>query len=155
MASVNSYSQLLKALQKVAKDVMEDDVATATKISIYNNVQNIVYDAGNPSYYERRDFTNGSLGDPNNLNHKYKNGVLEVTDDADFNHSFADEYNNGYGAVDMNESLAYNIEYGYGSKSEWWNKPRPFIEESREDMRDGEFKSAMIKGLKKRGIDSE
>lgn len=148
MANVSSYSQLLKELEKVRDNVMKNEVAKKTKEVVQKNVKEIVYEAGDPLFYTRRNLANGSLGDINEMEHEYKDGVLEVTNEASYNTRYIG------GGIDEN-SLAYNIEYGYGSKDEWWNEPRPFIEESREDLRNGEFKDAMIKGLKKEGINAK
>lgn len=154
LATIRSYSDLEKALKQVVQEVMEKEVAEKAKEVIQDNVKEIVYNAGTPAMYIRRGLTNGSLGDIEEMKHEYKNGILEVSNESDYNHTFESNHF-GYGNVDLSEPLAYNIEYGYGSKSEWYNQPRPFIEESREDMRNGEFKAAMRKGLRRKGIDTK
>lgn len=151
--AIRKFSDLEKALKKAVKKTMENEVARATKVAMHNNVQDVVYDAGEPIEYERRNFTNGSLGDPSTMKHEYKNDILEVTNEADFNHAFAIHSDTWeYGDVDLDRSLAYNIEYGYGAEDEWWNEPRPFIEKTREDMRNGGFKKALKEGLEKNGL---
>lgn len=148
MANVSSYSQLLKELEKARDNVMKNEVAKRTKEIVQKNVKDVVYSAGIPESYTRRNLINGSLGDINEMEHEYKDGVLEVTNEA--------SYNTRYVGGGINEnSLAYNIEYGYGSRDEWYNEPRPFIEESRNDLKNGEFRDAMIKGLKNNGINAK
>lgn len=160
---IRSLKELEKALKKKVQEAMEDNVAKTTKETMQEQVKLIVYDADNPTVYERRKFANGSLGDIESMLHKYddKTGTLQVTNVADFNHEFARRINPdtdkpyGYGAVDMNKSLAYNIEYGYDSKEAWYNEPRPFVEKTRGELREGKFKDALRKGLNERGIKAE
>ena len=143
--NIKSYSQLEKVLKEKVEKAMKNEVAKKTKEVVQKNVEDVVYSVGEPTVYERRNLTNGSLGDMEEMKHEYKDGVLEVTNEADYNPKFSSDGIN-------DESLAYNIEYGYGSRDRWYNEPRPFIEESRNDLRNGEFKDSLAEGLTKQGL---
>ena len=123
--------QLLKIhtkIQKQVNDSLKKEVASHVKEKISNHVQTDVYSAyPNPIEYERRNLQNGSLGDIKQMESNLINdGVLEIKDNADFNHDFASNHG-GYGDIDLSKSLAYNIEYGWGNKSTDFSEPRPFM----------------------------
>ena len=77
-------------------------------------------------------------------------GVLEVKDNADFNHDFASNHG-GYGDVDLSKSLSYNIQYGYGDRDQPWNEPREFITETKKDIKSSNSHVEVMKNaLRKR-----
>ena len=96
-------------------------------------------------------FENSSLGDVKQMESTLiDDGVLKVTDNADFNHDFASSHG-GYGDVDLSKSLSYNIQYGYGDKDSPWNEPREFITKAKEDIKDSNSHVETMKNsLKKR-----
>lgn len=148
-AEVEAYltEKINSSLQKEMSEMVKD--------KIEEHVQTDVYDTyPNPVMYERRNFQNGSLGDIIQMDSKLiSDGVLEVTDNADFNHSFAYTYG-GYGDIDISKSLTYNIEKGYGSEDMPWNEARPFIENTREEIQNSNLHSeTMKKALRARGLD--
>jgi len=133
--------QLLKIqlhIQKQINDSLKKEVSTMVKEKIQKHVASDVYAVyPNPIEYERRQFENGSLGDIKQMESTLiDDGVLKVQDIADFNHEFASMYGRGYGGVDLSKSLSFNIEYGYGTLDQPWNKPRQFIKGTREDIKD-------------------
>ena len=144
-----------KQIQKQINDVLNKEVAEAVKDEIVMAVDDVVYGSGIPTEYVRRGLSTSSngLGGKSQMHHTVNtNGVLTVTDDADFNHDFA-KNNHGYGTIDMSKSLTENIEYGYGSKSEWWNEPRPFIKKAKDNLKSNKYHVERMKeGLVKRGF---
>lgn len=91
--------------------------------------------------------------DPNNPNSYKRTGQLKedwkVEDTADGIAVYNDRNENGKDIVDT-------IEYGrnYDYEFEYSNKPRPFIENTREDLRNGnELKEALKKDMKSMGLD--
>jgi len=77
-------------------------------------------------------------------------GVLEIKDNADFNHDFASSHG-GYGDIDLSKSLSFNIEFGYGSKNQPWNEPRNFMNETKKDIKSSNSHvEVMRNALKKR-----
>ena len=153
MASLNDQlARIHTKIQKQVNDSLKKEVATHVKEKISNHVQSDVYNAyPNPVVYTRRNLQNGSLGDTEQMKSNLINdGVLEVKDNADFNHDFASEHG-GYGDIDLSKSLAYNIEYGYGSMSQPWNEPRDFINETKKDIKSNNSHVEVLKGaLRKR-----
>jgi len=153
LASLNDQlARIHTKIQKQVNDSLKKEVATHVKEKISNHVQSDVYNAyPNPVVYTRRNLQNGSLGDTEQMKSNLINdGVLEVKDNADFNHDFASEHG-GYGDIDLSKSLAYNIEYGYGSMSQPWNEPRDFINETKKDIKSNNSHVEVLKGaLRKR-----
>lgn len=150
MKMANSFAELEKLIRASVNNVLENEVAEAVKIEISNQVEETVYSAyPTPKIYERRGLGIGNqgLGDISQMNSTVVNGVLEVTDDADPK-VFG---NNG---LDNNFSLAYNINEGYGSQEEDWNKPRDFIGATIEELeRNKAHVKYMKQGLQDRGFD--
>lgn len=152
MATINirNIKDLELVLGKAIEDAMTNEVLDETKKIIKDKVETVVYNAGTPKEYTRRNFSSGSLGDLDMIEHRYKDDVLEVANEADFHHGFAQDPDTwGYGAVDRGKSLTYNIEHGYGSKDKWYNKPRRFMGETKKELQDGKFRKALVKGLRR------
>ena len=151
--SFKSISELNAYLQKQIDAVLVTQVSEVVKDELESSVSDIVY-TETPAQYIRRNLKDGSLGDKNTMNSELiSSGLLEVSPDADFNHQFASTHG-GYGAVDLDKSLAFNIEYGYGSKSHWYDIPRPFVKESIENLKQSKAHIESMKdGLRKQGID--
>jgi hypothetical protein len=152
--SFKSISELNAYLQQKINETLLTDVSEVVKDELESSVSDEVYGAGEPKQYIRRDLKNGSLGDKNTMNSELiSSGLLEVSPDADFNHPFASTHG-GYGAVDLDKSLTENIEYGYGSKTHWYDIPRPFIQESRDNLKQSQAHVECMKdGLRARGLD--
>lgn len=155
--SFSNWGQLEQYLKKQIDETLNQEVARQVKEEIQTTVSTEVYGAGSPVKYERRGGNDyggmgnpigtGSLGDVNEMDHQVKNGELTVVNNAERNtkYKFA-----GIG-YDLNKSLAFNIEYGYGAKDKWFNQARPFMSEAVKNMK--ETKShvdAMKDGLEKR-----
>lgn len=162
MPDFKDLDSLIAYIKKDINSTLTTEVAKAVKEEIQMAVDEEVYRAGNPVAYDRRGgneyggmgnpLNTGSLADQNEMKAiLVKDGELQVTDEADFNHSFA-ALSHSYGGVDLSKSLAENIEYGYDDRNMWFNEARPFMERARENIEDSDshFES-MRKGLKKRG----
>jgi len=119
------------------------------KLQMAEGVRTVVYKAGEPRIYIRRGIypTSMGLGDITKMHHKVNNEVLIVTDDAELDRSYSRS------DADYSKSLAENIEYGYGNKHEWYNKPRRFIRDSKDKLGTNKYHvKAMKTGLTKRGL---
>jgi len=128
--------QLLKIHTKIQKQVND---------SLQKEVSSHVKE------YTRRNFQSGSLGDIEQMKSNLINdGVLEIKDNAYFNHDFA-SIHGGYGDIDLSKSLSFNIEYGYGNKEYPWNEPRDFMNETKKDIKSSNSHVEVLKGaLRKR-----
>lgn len=141
------WSTLKAEILIVTNDAMNTEVATAIKEQISKSVEDVVYSAGEPSVYQRRNLINGSLGDPSVMNHTIEGNTLVVTDDADYNSRYD---------IAGGKSLAYNIEKGYGDRDEWWKMPRPFMKNTKcELIANQKHVIAMKNGLRRNGLDVE
>ena len=139
-------------IQKQVNDSLKKEVASHVKDKISKHVQSDVYNAyPNPVVYTRRNLQNGSLGDVEQMESNLINdGVLKITDNADFNHDFASRHG-GYGDIDLSKSLSFNIEYGYGNKEYPWNEPRDFMNKTKKDIKSSNSHVEVMKNaLKKR-----
>lgn len=143
MPTFDSWSALEKHIRKQVNDVLDKEVANAVKDEIIMSVDEVVYGSGSPLVYERRGLSPNSegLGGRSQMHHTVsQDGVLEVTDDAEAKNDW-----------DMN--LTEAIEYGYSNRETWYNQPRPFMENARENLRDGKYHVERMKeGLEKRGF---
>jgi hypothetical protein len=141
MPQFKTIEELLLHIKKDVDKVLKNEVATVVKQHITQEVTDTVYAAGIPNRYVRRGETFGfeeshSLGDPNEMEVYVENGVLEVEDNASPKTSW------DYG------SLAEGIEYGYGSEDQWYNEPRPFMENAEKALiQDKSHVKAMKTGL--------
>jgi len=132
--SFTNLQQLEQYLKEKINESLQVEVAEMVKDKISQHTQTDVYDKYDPVFYKRRYFDNGGLGDETRMGSKLvSDGILEVQDNNDFNHPWAYTHG-GYGDIDTDKSLAYNIEFGYGDMDEPYNRPRPFIEKTREEI---------------------
>ena len=146
MAEHTKWSTLEAELFTLTNNVLNNETAKAIKEQISESVKDVVYTAGEPVVYQRRNLINGSLGDPSVMNHSVDGNILTVTDDADYNSNY----------IPGGKSLAYNIEYGYGNRDQWWKESRPFMEDAKNKLvTNKKHVIAMKKGLGKYGLDVE
>lgn len=152
MAEINKYIQKVidSGLKTVLASVVKEREAEAAKL--------VVYDAYSPKDYDRR----GSLmqTDDEHMSTTVVNGTLVVTNIASFNDKLSMK-NSGRG-------LAYLVEGGDGSHGFYYNwripndreptylEPRPFIEITRETLRDSSELSDELKNwLRANGINAQ
>ena len=144
MPSFNDLTQIILYIETCLDEVLESEVAEFVEEKIIGNVSKVVYGAGDPLIYHRRGLNNGDgLGGRSSIHHHLiKDGVLEVTDDAQAQYPLS---------IDLDQL----IENGYGNKTEWYNQSRDFIEQTREElMTDGELGEVIRLGLIKRGLNA-
>ena len=121
MPTFNSIEELNAHLQTAINNALENEVAKGIKEVIQQEVRILVYGAGQPIWYERRNLSNGSLGDIGSMHSMVYNNTLFVTDNAKPKKQ------------EQLNPLVENIEEGYWGKDKWWNIPRPFMS-SAEDI---------------------
>lgn len=140
---------LIKAkIQLAVNDSLKNEVTEAVKDEMQSTISEVVYAAGTPIIYQRRGGNNyggmgnpdgtGSLADKGEMKHNVVNGVLIIKNEAE-------PVKSSFG------NLAYNIEYGYGARDRWYNQPRPFIQETRNNLKSNKAHVKALKdGLRKR-----
>jgi len=142
-----SLNSLIAYLQPILNEVLVEDVSPVICDEIESSAIEVVLGAGQPIYYNRRSSSNslnsGGIADKAEMETTLiENGVIEVIDNA----SPSSPWNNG-------RSLAENLEYGYNGMDTWYNQPRPFIKQSKENLQESKnHVHALADGLRKRGF---
>lgn len=140
-------SSLIAYLQPIINEVLLDEVSDTVRDEIESSAIEVILNAGEPIWYNRRSSTNslgsGGIADKTEMDTiLISNGVIEVVDNA----SSSRPWNNG-------RTLAENLEYGYNDMNNWWDQPRPFIQQSRENLEQNKnHVRSMRDGLRKRGL---
>jgi len=143
-----SISELNAYLQEKINETLLDEVSDAVKDEIESSISDTVFSAGEPVWYQRRSQYNGlnsgGLADKAEMDATLiSDGVIEIVDNA----KPSRPWNNG-------RTLSENIEFGYNQKKNWWDQPRPFIAESKENLKKSKAHvDSMRDGLIKRGLD--
>lgn len=155
MTTVNSYSQLLKALQKARDKALEGTGKKATKL-VKDRIDEDVYGAGNPKKYIRTYDLRESV-EPSKVKSSGNVAELEVSHNSALIRSNP-ELNQHASAIDGSssvDSIAYIIHEGKSGKifgSGFWTEKRPYILNAIKEMEDGKYKEFMIEELKKMGF---
>lgn len=149
----------LKELQNALKDkinyaLLTDVSHTVTEVMI-DHIARDVYDVYLPNQYTRRE-DNGGLIDPNNINSSIEKNTLVVEN----NTLGAPEYgidNKVFPSQNKDKEIAGVIETGKGYDIHSWEYdgvPRPFIQNTREDLKNNKYHvKALKQGLKKQGLE--
>jgi len=145
--SFTSFNDLIKYLQPIVNEVLLDDVKDVVRDEIESSAIEVILNAGEPIWYNRRSSTNslgsGGIADKAEMEATLiENGVVSIEDTA----LPSRPWNNG-------RTLAENLEYGYNDMTHWWDQPRPFIQQSRENLEQNKNHVRSLKnGLIKRGL---
>jgi hypothetical protein len=138
MPTVNSIAELKQYVDRMTKQAMSkgNSVKNTVIDEGKKQVQKTVYDVYSPKEYERT----GQLKE--NWNWQ------DTTDGIEIINTRTDE--------DTGKYIPDSIEYGrnYDYSFEYANKPRPFIENTRESLRnDDRLKNALKNDMKAQGLD--
>lgn len=157
MPDFKNLKELEKYINKKIKESLVTDVAQGVKETIKEHVQSDVYDQYNPTMYVRREANGGLLDDDNYLIKEIKDGVsvTNVTTDG----GYSEEYYGDY-ATHPDTWIVPIIESGVGyswtrSKIYQTQQARPFMANSREELRNGKAKRYLKDSLQKRGLKVE
>lgn len=142
--TASTWSQLEKMILAKVNSALNQEVAQQVKSEIRTAVDEKIYQSGDPVIYQRRGLINGSLGDPNEMNHDINISgsdiSLEVWDEAK-------------SKMPWDRDLTEAMIHGYGSKDQWFNEERDFLETARENMKeDKSHVEALKSGLHRNGI---
>lgn len=154
--NITNLKDLEKILQPIINEVLKETVSEVVKDELESSALEVIHGAGEPIKYPRRSSSNslgsGGIADKNTMtSNLISDGTLSVSPDADRNREFNDYAGWGY---DENNSLAFNLQMGYGNKQYWWNQPRPFVDEARENLKNNKaYLEAMKDGLRAKGLD--
>jgi hypothetical protein len=142
MPDFKSLAEVAKYLQDKANSALKNEVAEAARDEMQIQIQEQVYDVYDPQVYVRRGYNDGLI-DPHNIE------IQAVGDDSISIENIA---------YDGMRNVPYIVESGEGYFSgapDVLTKGRKFTEATRESLRQGKFKLAMQKGLKRQGIDTQ
>lgn len=158
MANVSSYSQLLKELQK-ARDKALKGAGNKTVDVVKDRVDKDVYEAGSPIEYSRTYELRESLVADD---FKASGNIAEITIKHDTSQIHSTAPNQHYSVVDGSSSVESIAEIVHDGKSGhifgssgYWVKPRPYMDNAKEIMKDGKYRDFMKDELKKQGFKVE
>lgn len=145
-----SFNDLQKYIKKEIQASLIDEVAEVIKDEIQSSISDEVYASYNPIVYKRRGYTNGGLGDKDTMDvQMFNDSTIKIISNAERNldYKFA-----GIG-YDVKKSFVENIVEGYGDRSTTWNRPRDFLEETRNNLKENKHHIEALKdSLEKKGI---
>lgn len=157
-----SMDDLCDYLQSEIDSALIDNVAESVRSQMLEHIQTDVYSVYEPEIYLRR-YENGGLSDSRNITPSLvSKGVLEVENKTPFNTDPECSIDPSYHTDNYGYGLAGLIEYGYGwseahydypRKGRSYLKKRPFIANTRADLKTNKQHIQALKdGLKTRGI---
>jgi len=142
--TASTLAELEKLILAKVASAQNVEVAQTVKIETQKAVDEKIYKSGNPVWYDRRDLTNGSLGDTNEMNHDVNISGSEIS---------LKVWDEAKSKLPWDLDLTSAMVYGYGSKDQWWNEPRDFLETARENMENSKSHvDAMKAGLIRQGL---
>lgn len=154
MATVKSWSDLEKALRH-ARDKALEGTGEKAKELVKDRIDEDVYSVATPSEYIRTYELRESV-QPSKVNSKGDIAELEVGHDTSLIGSY--EPNQHYSVIDGSSSVDSIAEIVHDGKSGlifgngYWTKPRPYMDNATEEMKDGKYKDFMVEELNKMGI---
>lgn len=142
---------LLKDLKSDIEDVLLDEVLDEVKEIELKHIKEDVFDIYSPKIYQRR--VVGGISDPDNIVGEVNDMELTVMNTAEFNDDYGSS-NHGKGLADLINQGERRGSFFYDYSGEF-EKPRPFIDRTIEELgNSNRLNNAMIKGLRKRGIEA-
>lgn len=144
--NISKFSDLERALKKIVQDAMEDEVATKAIELGVKNVASEVYakytpyssDGVTPHYERTYELMSSFEYNP------IHNGIEVYNDRSEGGRNIAEVIETGVGFL-----------WGYTRNLDEEIGARPFMAKTREDLKYGEFKKSLEKGLNVRGIDTK
>lgn len=144
MPTLNNMKQLEAYVNKMIKDSIVDDVSKTVISRVEDHVQTDVYDAyPNPVMYERtgtlaRSFKSTPTANGVEIQSTYVDDGRDVAEVVEYGH-----YESSQG-------------YEYPSEGKAYMKPRPFIENTRQELRDTKIHvTELERSLNKKGINTK
>lgn len=161
-----NLKELKGELQKKVNKALQNDVAPVVKNTMIKHIDEDVYDVYEPSTYVRRfnhsgievqspfdNTENTGLEDIDNIISIVQNDTLIVENDTLGSRFYRDKKGKWKTSKNYNQPIAEVIETGHGY--DVWDdaEPRPFIKNTRNELREtGKHAEALKKGLEKQGL---
>jgi len=139
--------QIKSDIAQKINNTLENEVAEAAKAVVQKNIQETVYDAGYPSWYQRRYYNDGLI-DEDNLAVNVRDGELTISNTAKARYPSWERKLQASGTT-----LSNLIIKGYGDRDQWYNQPRPYMENAENELEDNnKIQAAIDAGLARQGI---
>lgn len=122
----NNLRELEAEIMKSVRIALDKEVSQVVKESLQTSVSSEIYSWGEPEWYQRRNLKDGSLGDPESMNHNINTTGSEIN---------LEVWDEAKSKKPWSRDLTEAIVHGYGNQEYPWNEPRDFIEEAREILR--------------------
>lgn len=149
--SYNDIKTLKNDLKKDINAVLADEVFDEVRKCELEHVEEDVFSVYSPKIYQRRAV--GGIDDEQNIVGTVKNMKLTVENITEFNDDYG-TYNSGRGLSTLINDGEHLKNYFYDYEGEF-TKPRPFIDRTVEELENSNrLDNALIKGLRKKGIDA-
>lgn len=170
MAKVKKWSDLLSAINKVANKALDEVGKEATNM-VKDEIQKQVYDSYTPDWYSRTGQLKESV---EVVDKKFSSrGISQIKIGHNFKKINPGSKDDGqYVSVVSGKSVVQSVpnivhngkagavyKKGYWRDSDWYKsglhkfaEPRPYMDNVKQKMKDGEYKKLMKKELRKQGI---
>lgn len=145
---------LLADAQNSINKALRNEVMDAVREVELRHVERDVLSVYTPSIYERRG--SGGIEDVRNIIGTVKDGRLTVENVTPFNEDYGTRNQGNTLAYMINEggNSEHDYEYGFRGAEAVYANPRPFIDNTVEELDETEIiEDALAKGMKKDGID--
>lgn len=155
MPRIKNWSDLQGRLRKAVAAALVDDVAKVVKETELAHIRADVLDSYTPVEYPRRQ--TGGIDDPQNLvSYLSGPGTLVVENRTPFSSSPPSANSGGElaGLIECGDGWnGYRYEYPQEGGADPYNKPRPFLQNTRDDLSlNRQHLAALRQGLTKRGV---
>lgn len=149
--SYNDIKDLKNDLKKDINEVLADEVFSEVKKCELEHIEEDIFSVYSPKTYKRRAV--GGINDEQNIVSSVKNMELTVANIVEFNDDYGSS-NHGRGLADLINDGEHLKGYFYDYPGEF-TQPRPFIDRTIAELESTDrLNNAMVKGLRKRGIDA-
>lgn len=161
---IRNAKDLEKVLKLIAKNALEDTGKKTTKL-VKDRIDKDVYGKFEPSEYIRTYELRESVA-PSDV--EDKGNSIEISIEHDFDkigsyppnqhYTVGKKYAERYG-TDSSKYVPWYVHDGesgdiFGSEGEWM-EPRPYMDNAKDDMKNGKFKEFMEESLNEKGIKTE
>lgn len=147
-----NLKDLEKYIREKVETALEGDVSNKIVDKLEENAQSLVYDVYSPVVYERR---NSFLKDES-YQIKKKKWKVEIKPVVEFSQAYAtsNKGNDLAGLVNYGDGWNGHIyEYRYPHGAPPYNKPRPFLDVTHEELNDGYYAELLKEALQSNGLD--
>lgn len=159
MAKINSFSQLKSELQRARTEALVNASDEATEYIRMDVMDDVVYGAGNPNFYERTYQLQNSLTD------RPVTGAAEETASVLINHDTSlirfqpdNRQHGNHTSGDVSDFIPMIVHDGLSGNAfgdGFWRPARPYMDEAVKRLSGGKFRGMMVKELRGMGLNAK